>query len=92
MAHSEKTKARALALLMMGNTPRYVAEQTGVPLTTIRRWRPEARALWADVLTPADRAQIRDALAGIRAVFPGLLQQNGPKKKRGRLSSPFADD
>ncbi len=39
MAHSARTKAAALALLLTGNTPRFVAEQTGVPLTTVKRWR-----------------------------------------------------
>jgi hypothetical protein len=75
MAHDEHTKARALASLALGNTPRYVAAEFGIPRTTVRRWQPEARALLAEVFTDADRA----ALA---AVFPGLLQQNGPKKEK----------
>jgi len=39
MTHSPNTKAQALAMLMLGDSPRYVAQQTGVPLTTVKRWR-----------------------------------------------------
>lgn len=41
MAHSEAAKGRALALLMTGNTVNYVAKETGIPRTTIRRWKYE---------------------------------------------------
>jgi hypothetical protein len=77
MAHDERTKARALALLMLGNTPRYVAREIGVSLTTVRRWRPEALAMWDEF--PGIAELRRDSAA----VFPGLLQQNGPKKENG---------
>lgn len=39
MAHSIHTKAYAMALLLTGDSPRFVARQTGVPLTTVKRWR-----------------------------------------------------
>jgi hypothetical protein len=82
MAHDEHTKARALASLALGNTPRYVAAQFGIPRTTVRRWQPEARALLANIFTDADRAVLADIRQQMAAVFPGLLQQNGPKKER----------
>jgi hypothetical protein len=83
MAHTGETKARALALLTLGNTPRYVARETGVPLTTMRRWRPEAMALWSDIPGIADlRRDFAEIAQQIGAVFPGLLQQNGPKKEK----------
>lgn len=44
MAHSTEKQAQVWALLMLGNTPRYVSQQTGVPLTTVRRWKPAAMA------------------------------------------------
>jgi len=46
MAHSEQTKAAALVLLMTGDSPRYVAKQTGVPLTTVKRWRNVDMRRW----------------------------------------------
>jgi transposase-like protein len=61
MAHNPHTKAQAMALLMLGNTPRYVSAQLGVPRTTVRRWRVEARA-WA-------RELFGDALAGALAAI-----------------------
>ena len=75
MAHSDEAKAKALALLMLGNTPCYVACETGVPLTTIRRWKPEALAMWDDILSPG----VRTFLGRIGA----RLQQNGPRKQEG---------
>jgi len=78
MAHDEHTKARALASLALGNSPRYVAAELGILRTTVRHWHPEARALLADIFTDAHRA----ALA---VLLPGLLQQNGPKKKKGEI-------
>lgn len=39
MTHAIKTKVMALAMLMIGDSPRHVAAQTGVPLTTVKRWR-----------------------------------------------------
>jgi|GEM_PF-2938254 len=37
--HTAETKARALALLLTGDSPRYVAQQTGIDARTVRRWR-----------------------------------------------------
>jgi len=38
MTYDPPRKAQALALLLTGDTPRYVAKATGVPRTTLRRW------------------------------------------------------
>jgi hypothetical protein len=74
MAHSEDTKARAMASLMLGNTTRYVAAQTGIPRRTLRRWQIEAHQLLREVLG--------DPLVGMLAAIGGpVLQQNGPKKR-----------
>lgn len=54
MAHSPHTKARAMAALLLGDTPRHVAKEMGIPLTTVRRWRPEACALLREVLPDFD--------------------------------------
>jgi transposase-like protein len=81
--HSDDTKARALALLMLGNSPRYVAREMGVPLTTVRRWRPEARAEICAALPDGLFAELRDLGRELGEVFPGLFQQNGPKKEKG---------
>jgi hypothetical protein len=75
MAHSEQTKAQALCLLMLGNTPRYVAAQMGIPLTTCRRWRKEAPAAWDELLGPEGRARLDEALSGVKARFPGLFDK-----------------
>ena len=39
MAHKASIKAYAIALLMTGDSPRFVSHETSVPLTTIKRWR-----------------------------------------------------
>jgi Homeodomain-like domain len=61
MAHPDHIKAQALALLVLGNTPRYVAKQLGIPRTTVRRWQIEARTWARELLGPA----LADALAAI---------------------------
>jgi hypothetical protein len=71
MAHREQTKAQALAMLMTGDTPGYVAAQLGVPLTTVKRWRKETRALLRDALGSEARAEI----AGVVKLFPGLAKK-----------------
>jgi hypothetical protein len=52
MAHSPHVKANALAMLMLGDSPRYVAEQTGVPLTTVKRWRNIDMKIWLREIFP----------------------------------------
>ena len=69
MAHDERTKAQAMALLMLGNAPRYVVKQTGVPYTTIKRWQGESFKLLRDLVGPVD-------LGGF-----DFSNQNGHKKK-----------
>ena len=44
MAHDEHRKAQAMALLALGNSPRYVARKCGIPLMTVRRWKKEVFA------------------------------------------------
>jgi transposase-like protein len=39
MAHPVEVKAQALALLLTGDSPRHVAKELGLPLTTVKRWR-----------------------------------------------------
>jgi hypothetical protein len=73
MAHPDHIKAQAMALLILGNTPRYVAAQLGIPRTTVRRWQPEAHALIREL--------VGDQLAGALAVIGG--SENGPKKRAG---------
>lgn len=73
MAHSVHTKAKALALLALGNTPRYVAGELQLPLTTVRRWQPEAHAMLRESLSEEDRQRIDVLVADVRAVFPGLF-------------------
>lgn len=54
MSHPIKVKAEALALLMVGNSTRHVAEQTGVPLSTIKRWsKNELRQLMREIFPPS---------------------------------------
>lgn len=53
MSHPIKVKAEALALLMVGNSDRYVSQETGVPLTTIKRWRKnDMRQLMREIFPP----------------------------------------
>lgn len=56
--HSDATRAAVAAQLLVGNTPRYVERQTGVPQTTVRR----ATADLAARTDPGKRAQIGDLL------------------------------
>jgi hypothetical protein len=52
MAHSPHVKANALVMLMLGDSPRYVAQQTGVPLTTVKRWRNVDMKIWLREIFP----------------------------------------
>ncbi len=42
MTYPAETKAQAMAMLLTGDTPRYVAQQTGIDRRTLRRWRDAA--------------------------------------------------
>lgn len=76
MAHNPETKARALAMLLTGDTPQFVAEQTGVPLTTVKRWQKrEAGPMLGTLLTPAERAALGELAAGVASFFPGLFKR-----------------
>jgi transposase-like protein len=50
MTHPIETKAQAIALLALGNSPRYVAAQLGIPRSTVLRWRPEAHTIVRELL------------------------------------------
>jgi hypothetical protein len=66
MAHAPEVKARALALLMLGNNVTYVAHTTGVPKQTVSRWKPEAyRLLRASLAASAEGRQLLAALRGV---------------------------
>jgi len=54
MAHDIHKKAEAMALLMLGNAPQYVVEQTGVPYVTIKRWQGEAFDQLAAAIGPIE--------------------------------------
>jgi hypothetical protein len=45
MAHSPHKKAQALAMLMLGDTPGYVAKALSIPLGTAKRWQKEVPAM-----------------------------------------------
>jgi hypothetical protein len=81
MAHDEHVKARAMALLMTGDPPRHVAKAMGIPRTTIRRWQKEAFAFLRAEL-PDLCHELHEVGRAVAGVFPGLLQQNGPKKTK----------
>jgi len=78
MAHSPRTKAQALTMLLLGNTVGYVAQQTGVPKQTISRWKQsEVPAMLRQAMasSPHLAALARSPL--VRA----LAEQNGTKKR-----------
>jgi hypothetical protein len=75
MAHSPETKARALAMLLTGDAPQYVAEQTGVPYATVKRWQGEAFDSLAAAIGPLSLGLF------------DFSQQNGHKKKTGRRAT-----
>ena len=57
MAHPLHIKARAMAMLALGNPPGYVAEVTGIPRRTIRRWQDETFAYLRDCLRTTARGR-----------------------------------
>lgn len=57
MAHDLRVQAQVWAMLMTGDTPRYVSAKTGVPLTTVRRWRPKAMAYMRECLQGSERGR-----------------------------------
>jgi hypothetical protein len=69
MAHNIHTKAQAMALLALGNAPQHVADQLGLPYTTVKRWQGETFATLRQIIGPIDLK-----------VFD-FSQQNGHKKK-----------
>ena len=66
MAHSDETKANALVMLLTGDSPYYVAKQTGVPLTTVKRWRnKDMKQILRECIPP-------EVIRSIRAAFRQL--------------------
>jgi hypothetical protein len=41
--YDTRTKGAALAMLLTGDTTRYVSKRLGIPRTTLRRWQAEVR-------------------------------------------------
>jgi hypothetical protein len=70
MAYDIRTKAAAMADLLLGSMPREVATANRVPERTVRRWRTEAWAMVRTSLSIDARAQ----LAELQAIWPNLLQ------------------
>jgi hypothetical protein len=75
MAHSPYKKTQALAMLMLGDTAGYVAEQLGIPLTTVKRWSKDTPAMWDSVLGAEGRAQVDEALSGVKEYLPLLRRR-----------------
>ena len=67
MAHSDETKANALVMLLTGDSPYYVSKQTGVPLTTVKRWRnKDMKRIMREYISPEVRQSIRAAFSRFR--------------------------
>ncbi len=63
MAHPIEVQAKCLAMLMLGDSPRYVAKKTGVPLTTVKRWRNNEMRQWMrEIFGPEVKQSIMMAL------------------------------
>lgn len=83
MAHSLQKKAQAYALLLTGNSCRYVAKSTGVPLATIGRWRLEAFAEYGDVIATW-RAALRKTIGGRELIEMGRRLRRLRRSQRKR--------
>lgn len=70
MAHPLQKKAQAYALLLTGNSCRYVAKETGVPLATVGRWRLEAFREYGSYIATW-RAAVRKSLGGRELIEMG---------------------
>lgn len=57
MARSAGDRAKVYVMLWTGDSPRHVAKETGVPLTTVRRWRKPAFALLRQELQQSERGR-----------------------------------
>lgn len=69
MAHPIRIKANALVMLLTGDSPYYVAKQTGVPLTTVKRWRnKDMKRILRECISPEVRQSIRLAFSQFRSV------------------------
>jgi hypothetical protein len=63
MAHSIRKKALACALLLTGDSIRHVATATGVPRSTVHRWRKEVCIpIWRDVAKKHNMGNLSDIL------------------------------
>ena len=57
MAHPLHIKARAMAMLALGNAPGSVADATGIPRRTLRRWQRETFAYLRECLRTTVRGR-----------------------------------
>jgi hypothetical protein len=79
MSHPIKVKAAAIAMLMTGDSDRYVSEQLNVPRRTVRRWaKNDAYPLLRECLQAAMAKRGEDLSAWNWR--KGMIR-NGPKKK-----------
>lgn len=76
MAHPQGVKARAIVLLMVGNTVGYVARECNVPKQTISRWKVDARQLLHECVKTHPRY---DELVEVGRMLRRSIQ-NGTKK------------
>lgn len=81
MAHAEKTKAAAYAMLLTGHSCRYVASQLDVPLSTVGRWRQDA---WREY-GPGLRSLLERRAGGSELIALGQrLKKYGTKKGKAK--------
>ena len=77
VTHPIETKARAIALLITGNSQAHVSRLTGVPKQTISRWQVDAEQFMRDCLKTHPEYQTL-VESGRR------LRQSGSKKRQRR--------
>ena len=82
MAHSPWRKARALAMLLLGESVTAVSQQTGIPKQTISRWkrRDLQRYLRPIVEQSPELQELAQSVEWLRRLRPSLYY--GTKKGR----------
>lgn len=55
-SYPPKVKARALASLLAGDTPRHVSEDLGIPFETVKSWRRRLKRGELQLVAPQKRA------------------------------------
>lgn len=61
MAHPLQKRSQVYALLLTGSSTRYAAKETGIPLSTVKRWRRQCVAEYGASLAGI-RSQVRETL------------------------------